>query len=261
MNSTQGTHPAATLVCRCQGRIADAAAALAVASVEDGSVAVVDRLCRGGDSHGAAQIGCHREAPLLGAQADEDVPLRFFPAREYAAGGAAAAPRLAALIAMAQLPAPPPVDAVSYVSRGRVAILGAGPLALAWAQRLHGKADGQLQVTVFAEDESPLPAQTPRRVPVHRAREVAFEGWLGAFQIDWTPANAVDAAACTGCGACIASCSSDAIVRDGVAAYVDASRCNDKRRCVEVCEVGAIDFAFTPRRAEFDVVLDLADRP
>ena len=252
---------AGTLVCRCQGRIADAAIDTAVGSVEAAAVAVVDRLCRGsGPAAHAAQIGCHREAPLLAAQAG-DTPLQFFPAREYAAGGAAAAPRLAALIAMAQLPAPPPVDAVSYASRGRVAILGDGPRALAWAQRLHGKADGQVQVTVFAEDEAPLPAHSPRRVPVHRARQVAVSGWLGAFCIDWTPANAVDAAACTGCGACIASCSSDAIVRDGVAAYVDASRCNDKRRCVEVCEVGAIDFAFTPRRAEFDLVLDLADHP
>ena len=34
-----------------------------------------------------------------------------------------------------------PVDAVSYASRGRVAILGDGPRALEWAQRLHGKAE------------------------------------------------------------------------------------------------------------------------
>ena len=250
-----------TVLCRCQGRVADAA--IEAAGV-DAQIAITDGLCRHGtvDQLPASvrQIGCTREAPLLEAAAGERA-LRFFPAREYASGGAADGPRLAALIAMARLPEPPPVDAVSYSSAGRLAILGDGPLALAWAQRLHGKADGQLQVTVFAEDEQPLPAASPRRVPVHRAQQVGIEGWLGAFDIAWTPANAVDASVCTGCGACITACSSDAIVRDGVAAYVDPARCNDKRRCIEVCEVGAIDFSFTPRSARFDLVLDLSASP
>lgn len=251
-----------TVLCRCQGRVAEAA--IDGAGIDE-RVAVTDGLCRQG---GAAslppsvrQIGCTREAPLIEAAAPADRALRFFPAREYASGGAADAPRLAALIAMARLPEPPPVDAVSYASTGRLAIVGSGPLAMAWAQRLHGKADGQLQVTVFADDEHPLPAASPRKVPVHRARQVSVEGWLGAFHIGWTPGNAVDAAACTGCGACLTACSSDAIVRDGVAAYVDAARCNDKRRCIEVCNVGAIDFSFTPRTATFDLVLDLSDTP
>jgi len=262
LNSRQDSPAGAdkTVLCRCQGRIADAAIERVADRFGDDVFDVRDQLCRGAGSADAGAIGCNREAPLLGADAG-DAPIRFFPAREYAAGGAAAAPRLAALIAMARLPDPPPVDAVSYESAGRVAILGDGPQAQAWAQRLQGKADGQLQITVFAEDESPLAAMNPRRVPVHRARNVAITGWLGAFEIRWTPANAVDAASCTGCGACITACSSDAIVRDGVAAYVDAARCNDKRRCIEVCEVGAIDFSFTPRSAHFDLVLDLADSP
>ena len=248
-------------VCRCQGRVADAAIE-AVGDVDPG-VNVVDLLCRGRADAPDGAVGCLREAPLLSERAEpaEAQALRFFPAREYAAGGAAAAPRLAALVAMARLPDPPPVDAVSFDSAGRVAILGAGPEALGWAQRLQGKADGALQVTVFAEDEQPLSAESPRQIPVHRARQVSVSGWLGRFEIAWTPANAVDAATCTGCGACITACSSDAIVRDGVAAYVDAARCNDKRRCVEVCEAGAIDFSFTPRTAAFDLVLDLATPP
>lgn len=231
-------------------------------------IAIVDNLCRidtaaqlGGDVNRPLTIGCSRESPLISRQAPQDRALRFFPAREYAAGGTSAAPRLAALIAMAQLPDPPPVQSVPYESSGRLAILGDGPDALAWATRLQGKADGQLQVTVFAEDETPLPAASPREIPVHRARAVTIDGWLGAFAIGWTPSNPVDANQCTGCGACLAACSSDAIVRDGVAAFVDLARCNDKRACIAACDVGAIDFSMTPRTARFDLVLDLATRP
>ena len=252
-----------TLLCRCQGRVADGA----IEALELSGVTVVDGLCRSstaspllsGGSETLA-VGCSRESPILASQARSGRALRFFPAREYGAGSAAA-PRLAALIAMARLPEPAPVESVPYESNGRLAILGAGPEAMAWARRLQGKADGQIQVTVFAEDEAPLPAATPREIPLHRARALSVEGWLGAFDIAWTPANPVDASRCTGCGACLEACSSDAIVRDGVAAYVDLARCNDKQRCIEVCEVGAIDFSMRPRSARFDMVLDLAATP
>jgi len=250
---------AGVTLCRCQGRIHDAAID-AVASAVEG-IRVTDQLCRSGTPSAAGAIGCNREAPLLAQRAGDEAALSFFPAREFAAGGSGAASRLAALVAMAKLPEPPPVDAISYHSAGHVAIIGDGAEALRWAQCLQGKADGELQVTVLAEDEQPLAAQTPRRIPVHRARGVTVTGWLGHFELAWTPANAVDAATCTGCGACITACSSDAIVRDGISAYVDAGRCNDKRRCIEVCEVGAIDFGFTPRTAGFDLVLDLSVQP
>ena len=260
MDLKQGQPAAAGVtVCRCQGRIHEAAIDAVSAAV--GSIQVKDQLCRGDAAAADGAIGCTREAPVLAQRAGEEAAIRFFPAREYAAGGTGATPRLAALVAMARLPDPPPVDAVSYQSAGRVAIIGAGPEAMQWAQRLQGKADGALEVTVFADDEQPMAAQSPRRIPVHRARGVTVTGWLGHFDLAWTPANAVDAATCTGCGACITACSSDAIVRDGIAAYVDAGRCNDKRRCIEVCEVGAIDFSFTPRTGRFDLVLDLSLQP
>ncbi|MCB2069210.1 MAG: 4Fe-4S binding protein [Ottowia sp.] len=251
-----------TLLCRCQGRIADGA----IEAIDLSGVALVDGLCRGtagaalSGGKGTLSVGCSRESPILSSQAPQERALRFFPAREYGAGSAAA-PRLAALIAMARLPEPAPVESVPYESHGRLAILGAGPEAMTWARRLQGKADGQIQVTVFAEDEAPMPAASPREIPLHRARAVSIDGWLGAFDISWTPANPVDASRCTGCGACLEACSSDAIVRDGVAAYVDLARCNDKQRCIEVCEVGAIDFSMRPRSARFDLVLDLAAQP
>lgn len=256
-------------MCQCQGRVAPGAVA-AVRGAAPG-VVVADGLCRPGgapvlqalvaDAAMALSIGCRREGPALEATTAGAIPLRFFPAREYGRGGVGAAPRLAALLALARLPSPPPPDAVAYASRGRLAILGPGPLALAWARRLHGKADGQIQATVFAEDESPLPATSPAQVKVRRARDLTVSGWLGAFDIRWTSANPVDASLCTGCGACLEVCSSDAIVRDGVAAYIDAALCTDKRACVEVCRVGAIDFGRSPLEARFDLVLDLADRP
>jgi ferredoxin len=254
-------------LCRCQGRIAAGAEEL-LASCASG-VTVADQLCRPGgagalhdrstEACGRLRVGCIRESPLL--ESATAAPLEFFPAREYGAGGRAAAPRIAALVALARMPEPPPVDLVSYASAGRLAILGPGAAALEWARRLHGKADGQLLVTVFAEDEAPLNAASPRAIPVHRASGVSVTGWLGAFEIGWTPANPVDAALCTGCGACLEVCGSDAILRDGVAAYVDLAHCTDKRSCVTACKVGAIDFSLAPRSAEFDLVLDLADPP
>ena len=261
---TTETHSCDTVLCRCQGRVTQGAIEL----LDPSGVAIVDRLCRVDTAaqlarygSGTLAVGCSRESPLVSSQSPPDRALRFFPAREYAVGGSAAAPRLAALIAMARLPEPPPVESVPYESNGRLAILGAGPEALAWAARLQGKADGQMQVTVFAEDEHPLPAASPRETPVHRARDVTIDGWLGAFEIAWTPANPVDANQCTGCGACLSVCSSDAVVRDGVAAFVDLARCNDKRACVAACDVGAIDFAMQSRSARFDLVLDLAATP
>jgi hypothetical protein len=154
-------------LCRCQGRIAAGAEEL-LASCASG-VTVADQLCRPGGAgalhdrspaaSGSLRVGCIRESPLL--ESATAAPLEFFPAREYGAGGRAAAPRIAALVALARMPEPPPVDLVSYASAGRLAILGPGAAALEWARRLHGKADGQLQVTVFAEDEAPLNAASP----------------------------------------------------------------------------------------------------
>ena len=175
---TTETHSCDTVLCRCQGRVTQGAIEL----LDPSGVAIVDRLCRVDTAaqlarHGSGPlaVGCSRESPLVSSQSPPDRALRFFPAREYAVGGSAAAPRLAALIAMARLPEPPPVESVPYESNGRLDILGAGPEALAWAARLQGKADGQMQVTVFAEDEHPLPAASPRETPVHRARDVTID--------------------------------------------------------------------------------------
>ncbi len=50
----------------------------------------------------------------------------------------------------------------------------------------------------------------------------------------------VDSTRCTGCGACLQVCPSDAIRLVNDCAQIDAARCNDCRACVEVCPSDAI---------------------
>lgn len=51
---------------------------------------------------------------------------------------------------------------------------------------------------------------------------------------------AVDAAACTGCGACRDVCPDGAITMEGDAAAMDAARCLGCGQCLAVCPAGAI---------------------
>ena len=77
-------------------------------------------------------VACTQESPLFLALAEEtegapgiaERPIRFVNIREaggWSKDGAAATPKIAALIAAAQLPAPEPVPVVSYRSAGRAA--------------------------------------------------------------------------------------------------------------------------------------------
>ncbi|AQT68553.1 Ferredoxin [Anaerohalosphaera lusitana] len=50
----------------------------------------------------------------------------------------------------------------------------------------------------------------------------------------------VDADKCTGCGACLDSCPSEAISMDGGVAVIDADACVDCGVCVDDCPVEAI---------------------
>ncbi len=50
----------------------------------------------------------------------------------------------------------------------------------------------------------------------------------------------VDAARCTGCGACIPTCPVKAVRRAPGAPVIDAERCTSCFDCVEVCPAGAI---------------------
>ncbi len=78
------------------------------------------------------EVVAEQEKPLV-------APIQFVNIREtggWSADAKNAMPKIAALLAKASLPAPDPVNTVSYQSSGRVLIIGPGAAAIEWAQRL-----------------------------------------------------------------------------------------------------------------------------
>jgi ferredoxin len=210
---------------------------------------------------GDALVACTQEQTLLGdaaEQAGRTRTIRFVNLREtggWSAEAAGATPKLAALVAAAALPEPPPVPRVAYESRGDVLVLGPAEPALYWAQALAP----QLNVTVLMTGRTAaaeLPAE--RRYPVHSGLLTGLTGWLGAFDAEWVQENPIDLDACTRCNACIRACPEHAI---GFDYQIDLDRCRAHRDCVAACgSVGAIDFdrRETARKERFDLVLDLS---
>ncbi|NWG76446.1 MAG: 4Fe-4S binding protein, partial [Rubrivivax sp.] len=190
-----------------------------------------------------------------GAPSVAERPIRFVNIRE--AGGWSqdakhATPKIAALIAAAQLPDPDPVATVSYRSLGRVLVIGSADAAERAAALLADKLD----VSVLLERAGGALPQT-REHPVYGGRLTRLTGWLGAFTAEWDAGNPIDLELCTRCNACIAACPEDAI---DFSYQVDLARCQGHRQCVKVCDAaGAIDFAREPQPLSetFDLVLDL----
>jgi ferredoxin len=103
--------------------------------------------------------------------------------------------------------------------------------------------------------------QQARTWPVLGGRLGAIQGWLGAFDVEWSSANPIDLDLCTRCNACVAACPEGAI---GLDYQIDLDKCRDHRACVKACEaVGAINFQREPatHRERFDLVLDLREAP
>ena len=187
------------LVCDCNHTMSPDGAALAAGLKRDGALTVHHELCRhqiGAFEGALAQaaksgqgltVGCTQEAPLFGELAAGSdyvhVPIRFVNLREsggWSAQARAATPKMAALLADAQLPAPAPALGVSYESQGRTLIAGPAADVLAWAERLRG----QLEVFVLiTEGTATLPAARP--YPVVSGRLSMLNGWLGAFEAEW----------------------------------------------------------------------------
>ncbi len=57
---------------------------------------------------------------------------------------------------------------------------------------------------------------------------------------------AIDTAACTGCGACIATCPTRSLRRARKAVAYTPDSCRGDRSCVEICPAGAIGLKVEP---------------
>ena len=212
-------------------------------------------------------VACTQEQRLFlelnaqteGAPGVLERPIRFVNIRETAGwskDAKLATPKIAALLAAAQLPEPEPVGRVTYRSGGRVLVIGRADAAEAAAQMLGDKLDVSLLLT---GPGGRLPQA--RVMPQASGRVTRLTGWLGAFEVSWEQANPIDLDLCTRCNACVAVCPEGAI---DFSYQIDLSRCKSHRDCVRVCDAaGAIDFERAPTETteHYDLVLDLGAEP
>ena len=159
-------------------------------------IEAADTACRSGDE---VIIGCTQESTLfseLAADAGAEDRLRFVNLREFAgrsAEGANAVPKMAALIAAAQLPEVEPVAGFNMQSSGNLLIVGEAGVALGWAERLRK----QLTVTVLMTGRS-QGAELPvaREYPIFSGRVTRCTGHLGRFDLAWVQENPIDLEQC-----------------------------------------------------------------
>lgn len=212
-------------------------------------------------------VACTQEQRLFielneqteGAAGLQERPIRFVNLREtggWSRDARQAAPKIAALLAAAQLPPPEPLPAVGYRSAGRCLVIGGADEASRAATLLAGALD----VTLLVDHPGGALAQA-HTLPVHHGRVQRVSGWLGAFEVQWQRDQPIDLALCTRCNACIEACPEGAI---GLDYRIDLAACRSHRACVQACgAAGAIDFTREPETTTqtFDLVLDLRAQP
>jgi len=257
-------------ICNCNKTMALDARALAGALKLKQPIQIHTELCRkevGSFQEAlkdeACVVACTQEAALfseLAEQANAKTELRFVNIREHAGWskeGAKATPKIAALLALAELPEPEPVPEVAYKSGGQLLVIGPAEAALPWAERLAEQLD--VNVLITSERGGELPAE--RRYAVWSGKVKSVKGHLGAFEVAWEQDNPIDLEVCTRCNACIHACPEQAI---DFSYQIDPEKCKAHRQCVKACgAIGAIDFerAERARDERFDMVLDLSREP
>ena len=215
------------------------------------------------DGSDSLVVACTQESALFAELADQAekplvAPLRFVNIREVAGWTQEAkisGPKIAALLALADLPEAEPVPVINYQSEGRLLIVGAGSQALPWAEKL----SQSLDVSVLCTEPGDLPLT--RNYPIYSGVVTKLDGYLGKFSVDWDLQNPIDPEMCTRCGACVEVCPENAI---DLSFQIDLSKCKSHRSCVTACaSIGAISFERRDleRNAEFDLILDLRADP
>lgn len=208
-------------------------------------------------------IACTQESALFAELAEQSekalvAPLRFVNIREIAGWTQEAktsGPKIAALLALADMPEAEPVPVVNYESQGRLLVIGPGGQALPWAEKL----SSSLDVSVLCTEPGALPIA--RNFPIYTGAVTKLDGYLGHFTVDWDLQNPIDPEMCTRCGACVEVCPEGAI---DDAFQIDLDKCKSHRACVTACAgIGAIAFDRVDRKrsSEFDVIMDLRVKP
>ena len=251
------------LVCNCNGTMPLDAKAIGVPIHQSLCRQEVGSFLKALDGSDSLVIACTQEGALFSELADQAekplvAPLRFVNIREVAGWTQEAktsGPKIAALLALADMPEAEPVPVVNYESQGRLLIIGAGSQAIPWAEKL----SPSLDVSVLCTQPGDLPLT--RSYPIFTGAVTKLDGYLGNFSVDWQLQNPIDPEMCTRCGACVEVCPEGAI---NLSFQIDLGKCKSHRDCVTACAgIGAISFdrKERERNSEFDLILDLRVDP